>query len=102
MNRKAQQLDIQKIFWIMAAMVFVLFVAYAYFLDMAILNVVDRQKAEKQVTNLSAVTGRLETEYLSVKDNINLELAYSMGFKESNNTKFISRASGGSLTFNTR
>ena len=99
MKAKATQLNTQKIFWILAGVLFMLFMVYAYMVNTAIMSAVDRQKAQTNISKLSSETSNLESQYISIKSSINLSLAYSLGFKNETNTRFIARKNtGGSLT----
>ena len=99
MKAATAQLNTQKIFWILSGVLFVLFMTYAYMVNAAIMSAVSRQKSQQQISSLSSDTANLESQYISIKNSINLELAYSMGFKNETNTRFIARkATESSLT----
>ena len=99
MKAKALNLNTQKLFWIFSMLLFVLFMTYAYMVNTAIMSAVARQKAQINISKLSSDTSNLESQYISLKNSINLNLAYSMGFKNETNTRFIARKGvPGSLT----
>lgn len=91
MKAKTAQLNTEKIFWILAGIVFVLFMTYAYMVNAAIMGAVNRQKVQANISKLSSETSDLESQYISLKKDINLDLAYSLGFKNEANTQFIAR-----------
>jgi hypothetical protein len=93
------KLNTHRMFWILSGALFVLFMAYAYFVNAAIMGAVNRQKVQAHISQLSSETANLESQYIALKNSINLTLAYSMGFKNETDTKFIARKSvSGSLT----
>ncbi len=99
MKTATAQINTQKIFWAFSVVLFLMFMTYAYFVNAAIMAAVSRQKAQANISQLSSETSNLETQYISLKNSINLNLAYSLGFKNETNTRFIARkGSAGSLT----
>ncbi len=64
--------------------------AYVYLLHSAIANVVTREAVVKQNRILSTAVSELEAKYFEVKDTINIQLAHSKGFKDSDSTSYIS------------
>lgn len=68
------------------------FCLYLFFVSFATWNVVERSNLDKQNSILSSAVSELELSYLSESKRINLPLAYSLGFKDSKNTIFASRA----------
>lgn len=65
--------------------------AYGFLLQKAIVNVVEREKVSKEIKVVSASVIDLESKYLSIKNKINIELAHSKGFKDTEVTSFISK-----------
>ncbi len=66
---------------------------YVYFLHNAISNVVEREKIVKENRVISTAVGELEVKYFSIKNSINIELAYSKGFKDAAVSSFIPKDS---------
>lgn len=99
MKSKTAQINTQKLFWIFSITLFVLFMTYAYMVNAAIMGAVNRQKVQVNITKLASQTSNLETEYIALKNSINLELAYTLGFKNESNTRFVARKDApGNLT----
>lgn len=69
---------------------------YVFFLGSMILNIIERKSLESYALTLSSEVGNLELEYLSASEKIDLNLAYSLGFKEIK-AKFANRNPLGSL-----
>jgi hypothetical protein len=61
----------------------VLAVLYVIFLGNMVRNIVARQSLESQARVLSNEVSSLELTYLSMSNNVDLALSYSLGFKES-------------------
>jgi hypothetical protein len=74
---------------------------YGYFVNQTILNVVARENIETKLIELSSEVSSLEVEYIKLKNKIDLEFAYSLGYSDVSNVKFVSRKSlGKTLTIN--
>lgn len=64
---------------------------YIFLIQKAIVNVVEREKIIKEIKEKSSNINELETEYLSLKSVINIELAHTKGFKDPENIAYISK-----------
>ncbi|HZS42934.1 MAG TPA: hypothetical protein VFA52_01815 [Candidatus Paceibacterota bacterium] len=95
------RLESPVVFWgvILALILFV--GIYGYLVNKTVWNVVARQRAEKNITLLNTQLGSLESNYMSLKNNINLNLAHSLGFSQTTDTKYINRPALGRLSSNT-
>ena len=91
MKTYAQKFDNYEkaIFWSGLFCVSLLLVLYGYFLNSAIHNVVNREKAENKVAEISSKIGELEYQYIALKNGITSDLAYSLGFETLSNPTFI-------------
>ena len=63
---------------------------YVYFLGNIVFNIVERKALDVYAYKLSNNVGNLELEYLSISQKIDLDLAHSLGFRETK-TKFVTR-----------
>ena len=86
--------------WALIGMIGFLVLSYAYFINATIVNAVTRTTLENELSNLASSVGEREAEYLSLKKNISVEYAHSIGFVEPDKsmTKFVSFRPG--FTFN--
>ncbi len=66
--------------------------SYGYFVRGTIVNIVARQNMESEFSVLSSKVLSLESEYIMIKDNINIELAHKLGFQSVINQKFVTRS----------
>lgn len=80
------------VFWSLAICVVFTAGFYIYFMNNAILNVVRRSAAEENISALEREAAQLESEYLASSNEITVELAYSLGYKEANPTYIAKRS----------
>ena len=64
---------------------------YVYFIRSTISNVVVRQNLEQEASSLTLAIGGEEFSYIAKRNAITLELAHSLGFKDSHDKIFVSR-----------
>jgi hypothetical protein len=92
MVEKVLQLNREKtVFWALFGVLVVLLLCYMYFVKTTINNVVMRQNLESEATTLSLDIGNQEFEYITKRNTITLALAYSLGFKDTNEKSYVSR-----------
>ncbi len=60
----------------------ILAVVYVFILGNMVFNIIERRSFEKEALSLSNEVGVLELSYLSLSSKVDLNLAYSLGFKE--------------------
>ena len=102
---KEKILYIQKeksIFWTLLGILFLCSVFYMYCINTTIHNVVVRQNAENEASQLTLSIGNKEFQYITARNTVTLQLAYSLGFKETEVKKFISRNSSTVVAFLSR
>jgi len=68
---------------------------YVFLLGSMVFNIVERKTLQVYDRSLSSEVGNLELEYLSLSQKIDLDLAYSLGFREIE-TDFVMRKALGS------
>ncbi len=98
----ADNVSTKVLFFSLTALLLLVFVSYAYFLNKTIMNVVSREKTEHQIATLSTNIGELEFKHIELKNSITLELAYQKGFLDAVPSQFIARAGTTKLTFNSQ
>ena len=86
----------KRILSIMLSVLGVLALFYFFLLANMIFNIIERKSLEGRALALSNEVGNLELEYLSVSQKVDLNLAYSLGFKETKTT-FATRKALGSI-----
>ena len=70
---------------------------YVFLLGNMVFNIVERRTLETYALTLSNEVGSLELEYLSMSQKVDLNLAYSLGFGETE-TKYTTRKALGSIS----
>lgn len=88
-------------FWSLIGVIIASAVLYVVFVTQTINNVVERKQLESEISSLSIAVSEMEFQYISYKNDITLEKAYDLGFKESPETHFASRGTRG-LSVNIR
>ena len=80
------------LFYALIAVSVISSVVYVYGISKAVHNVAERQGLEKQLSARTAQVSDLEFQYLSLKNNVDMKLALSMGFVQTDEAHFVSRA----------
>ena len=84
-----------KVFWALICATGLFFVGYIYYVDQTVFNVLKRQKFETQISELSSKIGILESQYISLKSGVTIDVAHALGFKDSGSREYVSRKSLG-------
>jgi len=67
-------------------------ILYGYFVKQTILNVVMREEIIEEMGDLGSHVSNLEVKYIELKNKIDLEFTYALGYKEVESVKFVSRS----------
>ena len=86
------------LFYILAASLIAIMSLYVYLVHKTIMNVVSESNAQKVMATLSSSAGEMEFKYMTLKDAVTLDLAYSKGFKDATPSQYIQSAQ--TLTYN--
>lgn len=81
----------RKAFWCLVSLVIAFFGFYVYFVNSAIINVVERQKTEREIASVNSRVSNLESSYLALNDKISIDYAFSMGFVKVEKEKYVHR-----------
>jgi hypothetical protein len=79
-----------QVFWALIIGIVVLMGFYIFLINKTVMNVAARGALEKNISAMNSKIGELEFKYISLKNKVNIELAYSMGFKDVLNPQYIS------------
>ncbi len=82
-----------KIFFLLLAAIVILVSTYITLIHSTIVNVVEREKIVNEIREKSTAVSELESSYFAMKSKINIELARSKGFQDSEVSSFISKKS---------
>lgn len=103
MKEKVLQLNNEKyMFWAIVCALFLSICFYMYFINSTVHNVVSRQNLEAEASGLTLKIGNQEFQYITSRNNVTMQLAYSMGFKEVTAKTFISKNSNRQVSLLTR
>jgi hypothetical protein len=94
----------KKVLWSLVVLIFASSAAYGLLINQIIWNVVARQKAETNISNMSSQVSSLETSYMTLTDGITIDKAYALGFKDipNNSIQYVNKdASGPVLSMRT-
>lgn len=91
-NGNLQKRILNIMFWTLGILAF----CYVLFLGNMVFNIVERKSLENYAHSLSNEVGALELQYLTMSQKVDLDMAYSLGFKEIK-TKFATRKALGSI-----
>jgi len=83
----------QKIFFVLLALLVVLFTAYGFFVKNTVHNIVLRESLGKERAVLVSNIADLNTKYITLKNGVTVEVAYQHGFINASEPHFISRQS---------
>lgn len=90
MNTKTLNINNHHIFWICSSVLVFSVVFYIYCIIGTVYNVVDREALENKANSLALSIEEKQFKLLSVKNQITLDYAKSLGFKETLDNKYIS------------
>ncbi len=93
-NKKINSSQPKAYFWTLVIIFFFCLFSYGYMVQASIVNVVDRQAMEEEISLLNSNILDLEYAYIKSRNAINLDLASGLGFIPSNSQKFVTRNSG--------
>ncbi len=88
------------LFYILALMATASLVIYVYAVNSIARNVAVVENLEGEVAEMVVELSSLEFQYISLKNEITLQLAEQYGFKEARNPVYVSRSVGTALTWN--
>lgn len=94
-NKKNKKLNnsepLKKWFWSLIFVLTLCIFSYGYCVRAAIVNIVQRQNMESEISALNTKVVTLESEYIKTQNSITPELAADLGFIPLANTKFVAK-----------
>lgn len=88
----------QKQIWGMSATISLLMCAYIVLIGTTFYNTLERQRAEKEISNLTGELSEMEFSYLNLKARVNPEMARTLGFVDVDNV-VVAKASANVTAF---
>lgn len=88
--------------WMLLVLNVVLAGGYVYAVNHTVFNVLASTKVEKALAVNSAAVSDLESRYVSLKNKITLDFAYSQGFQDASKQQIfiVKKTTAGTLSFN--
>lgn len=83
----------ERLFVLLVGCVVVTACAYAFLLQKAVVNVVEREQIVRDIALRSTHVSELESKYLSLKSAVTMELAHTKGFQDVPVSNYISKKS---------
>lgn len=103
MNSQAKVLSYDnrvRLFWTLVVLFVISLGLYVYGVNATVRNTVVRQELEVHVSNLSLAISEMEFSYISLKNNVNIDIAYARGYQDVSKPIYITRGSSRSLSYN--
>ena len=94
-----QDTHTKQLFFILGVFCFVCAGIYVYFIQMAIVRAVARDKIVSHISVLRSETAYLENQYFTLDQNVTVERAQSLGFSEPLNIAYVERGVTSGLSF---
>ncbi len=103
MTEKVLQLNNERtIFWTIIGALLLSVGFYIYFINATVHNVVARQNLENEASSLTLKIGNQEFQYITMRNNVTLATAHSMGFKDVSVKTFISKDNSRQVSYLSR
>ncbi len=75
---------------------------YVYFMNQTVFNVAKRASLEQEMITRNSNISELEFKGIALRNNIDMQLAYSLGYKEIKDPRYVSKTPSTALvSFNT-
>ncbi len=87
-------------FWTLISIFLLCVVVYAYAVRTTISNTIARANLESISANLGASVGEMEFKYISMQNDVSLQMAFERGFQNVAEPLYISRITSHSLSMN--
>ncbi len=89
-------------FWFLIITIASSILFYGYFVHKTVVNTAARQEAEEMITETRSVISQLELDLIDTNRNLTIEYATSLGLSMVEDSIFIKRSQGESLSLNER
>ncbi|MDB5204127.1 MAG: hypothetical protein JWP09_155 [Candidatus Taylorbacteria bacterium] len=94
MTKMPTQFKYQKQIWALGGILGVLVFTYVGLVGSTVYNTLERQRGEKQISQVTGQLSEMEFSYLGLKSKVNPELARSRGFIDADNIIVAKKDSG--------
>jgi hypothetical protein len=92
----------KRLFTVLVFSIVLLLSFYIFFVSKSIVNALVREELQNEIVTINSDIGDLESQYIVLKNVVDIEFAYSLGFTDVVEKKFVTRRSvlGKQLTVN--
>lgn len=90
-SKKTKYMSRASAFFALSGMLALFFVSYVYMVNQTVRNVVQRERAGGEISELRSKLSDLELRYIDRKNEITVEFAEAKGFREQVALKFVDR-----------
>jgi len=87
----SNEVNKKKIFIFLVFSIALLLTSYIYLIIQTTINITTYQNTKQEIVNLDSRIGDLEFEYMSLKKNINLDMAQALGYVEASKINFVDK-----------
>lgn len=92
-NTKTTYHTERRLFYVAAASLCILSVAYVYFVSAAVAHVVVRKELSQEIVATQTRISDLEAEYIIAKDSVGMDMAIAHGFEGNSAKVFVTKVS---------
>ena len=90
-----------RFFWSLITLSAFSLLAYVYAINATAHHIAVREHLEEKVAHIESELGALEFAYIDLRNNVSIETARELGFKEVREPLYVSRKTDSALTLNT-
>jgi TolA-binding protein len=83
-------MDEKASYWMLVGILVSSFVLYAYLVNVTVHNVVRWQGLQTQISSLNMKLSQLEFQYISMKNDVTLDKAHALGFRDVSEPAYLS------------
>ncbi len=78
-----------RLFWLMLSGIVMMASLYMYFVNQTVVRVAERNEIEAQISTMKTEIANLESDYISEKSGITLELVSALGYSEASDVVYV-------------
>jgi hypothetical protein len=88
---KINNIEKGKIFWFLSTTMVLFLGLYIYFVTQTIINTASYKTTEQNIAALDSKIGELESKYISLKKEVDIDLTKKLGYVDALDIKFIDK-----------
>ncbi len=99
MTKMPSTFKYQKQVWVLFGVIGLLLGSYLLLMGQTVYNTLEAQRAEREISSMTAELSKMEFAYLRAETDINMDLASQMGFIEPESIVVAKTESGGATAY---